>query len=509
MRGVSLLVNVRCELESAERVNAAAQRVVSRRITLLVLIGFVGLCAVSDASAQRATGDDSGEVVLSPEHDLQRQLDSHPPGTRFRLTAGTYRLSAPLVPQSNQTLAGGADVVLSGARPLTGFVREGSAWFVDNQTQQGTVLGEGSVCLPASPRCARPEDLFLDDVMLRHAADRADLRPGSWYFDYARNRIYIADNPSGHRIETSVTPFAVGGYAERVTLRGFVVEKFATPTHEAAVNGLGRGWTIEGLEVRLNHFAGIRTVDAAVARGNNVHHNGSLGFIGAGDNVIIEENEIAYNNTAGYDPYWGAGGAKWVLTTRLLVRGNYSHDNHGHGLWTDIDNIDVVFESNRVEDNDLCGIFHEVGYRAIIRDNVVSRNGRARPYPGWVDGAGILVLSSSDVEVSGNTVTDNWQGITALEGERGSGRHGPWVLARLHVHNNVIRQSGTAPVGSGRTGILQMHDRTSAFTSAGNRFERNTYHVGENKRPFLWMNRDVAEDEWRRYGQDVTGTIMR
>jgi hypothetical protein len=500
------------------------RHVVSRAIVLLVLTALIGACGVDAAPDQDGasttpptptpsptpppTGDDVAEVLLRPGQDIQQQLEARPPGTRFRLTAGTYRLPTPLVPKANQTIVGDAQVVLSGARLLTGFVREGSAWFVDDQQQAGRVIGEGSVCLPAAPRCARPEDLFLDDVMLRHVADRASLQRGSWYFDYARRRIYIADDPSGHRIETSVTAYAVGGSAERVTLQGFVVEKFASPTNEAAINGIGRGWTIEGLEVRLNHFAGIRTVDAALARGNNVHHNGALGFIGAGDNVIVEENEIAFNNTAGYDPYWGAGGAKWVLTTRLLVRGNYSHDNRGHGLWTDIDNIDVVFESNRVEDNDLCGIFHEIGYRATIRGNVVSRNGRAKPFPGWVDGAGILVLSSSDVEITENTVIDNWQGITALEGERGSGSRGPWVLARLHVHDNTIRQTGAAQPGSGRTGILQMHDKTTAFTSAGNRFEQNTYYVGPNRRPFVWMNRDVTEDEWKRFGQDVNGRVV-
>jgi len=486
--------------------------------TLALSLGLIttrGACTAAttpdqhDAGAAAASRGLAAEVVVHRDQNLQEQLDKHQRGTRFRLQAGTYYLGSPLVPKANQTLVGDGRVVLSGARPLTQFVRDGSRWFIDDQPHQGRVIGEGSVCLPEAPRCARPEDLFVDDVVLRQVAALNDLRPGTWYFDYAKHRIYLADNPAGRRIETSVTPFAIGGYAEGVTLRGLIIEKFATPTHEAAINGLGRGWRIEQSEVRLNHFAGIRTVDAASARGNHVHHNGALGFIGAGDDLVIEGNEIAYNNSAGYDPYWGAGGAKWVHTTRLLVRGNYSHHNRGPGLWTDIDNLDVVFESNRVEDNDLSGIFHEVGYRAIIRGNIVSRNGRAKPYPYWVDGAGILVVSSSDVEVYDNTVTDNWQGIAAFEGERGAGSRGPWVLARLHVHNNVVRQTGTAEPGSGRTGIAQVHGGTSAFTSADNRFEKNTYDIGANRRPFFWMNRDLTEDEWKRYRQDLDGAVLR
>jgi len=308
-----------------------------------------------------------------------------------------------------------------------------------------------------------------------------------------------------------VTPFAIGGYADNVAVRDLVVEKFATPSEEAAVNGLGRNWQLEGLEVRLNHFAGIRTVDAAAARSNRVHHNGALGFIGAGDDVLIDGNEIAFNNVAGYDPRWAAGGAKWVYTQRLTVRGNYSHDNHGPGLWTDINNVDVLFESNRVEDNDLSGIMHEVGYRATIRNNTLSGNGRSKPAPGWVDGAGILVVSSSDVDVYGNMLLDNWQGIAGLEGERGTGNRGQWVLARLHVHDNELWQTKPAEPGSGRSGIIQVDQHTTAFTAAANnRFERNTYHVvGSTSRPFVWMNRDLTPDEWRRYQQDVEGTIGR
>jgi parallel beta-helix repeat protein len=43
-------------------------------------------------------------------------------------------------------------------------------------------------------------------------------------------------------------------------------------------------------------------------------------------------NEIAYNNTVFGDPFWGAGGSKWVYANGLIVRGNFSHHNIGPGL---------------------------------------------------------------------------------------------------------------------------------------------------------------------------------
>src|SRR5689334_5501216 len=268
------------------------------RLALVVALTIISTVVVFSQYLPQPPGGSPREVILRPGQNIQSQFDAAPAGSVIRFSAGIYRLSAPLAPKAGQVLVGDGTAILSGARELTGFVRERDRWVVDQQSQEGQVLGEGSVCLPAAPRCARPEDLFIDDVPLRQAASLADVRPGWWFFDYARDRIYLADDPTGRRVETSVTPFAIGGYADNVTVRDLVIEKFASPTHEAAVNGLGRKWQLERLEVRFNHFAGIRTVDAAAARDNRVHHNGALGFIGAGDDVVIDGNEIAFNNVA-------------------------------------------------------------------------------------------------------------------------------------------------------------------------------------------------------------------
>ncbi len=160
-------------------------------------------------------------------------------------------------------------------------------------------------------------------------------------------------------------------------------------------------------------------------------------------------------------------------------------------------------------DNDLSGIFHEVGYKAVIRRNRVERNGRARPFPGWVVGAGILVSSSSDVEVYENDVIDNWQGIAGLEDERGVGSFGPWALVRLSVHDNLIRQSRHSDPGAGRSGVAQSNDGTSAFAGRAIRFTRNRYELIGSGRTFFWMGRDVTDEEWRGAGHDVASRIER
>ena len=331
------------------------------------------------------------------------------------------------------------------------------------------------------------------------------LGPGKWHFDHAADRVYLGDDPTGKKVEISVTPKAFTGPAANVTIRNLTIEKYASPTQQAAVE-LGTGWIIEDCEVRWNHFTGISSGPRSIARRNRVHHNGCFGFHGAGEHILVADNEIAYNGFAGYDPFWGSGGSKWVYTSHLVVRGNFSHHNRGPGLWTDINNIHSLYEHNTVEDNERGGIFHEISYDATIRNNTSRRNGTGKDFPYWTTGAGIEVVSSRNVEVYGNTLEDNWQGITGLDDHRGTGNAGPYTLIHLNVHDNVVT-TRVAEDGGGRTGVIDTKG-TEAFTAAANnRFRQNTYSLGTKRRCFFWMGQELEETQWRRFGQDVEGTF--
>jgi hypothetical protein len=437
-------------------------------------------------------------VDIFPGDSIQARINASPTGTAFRLRAGTHTLTAPLTPKDGTSFTGEKGAIVSGARELTGFAKSGNSWVVGGQTQQGA--SHGSCRSAEFPRCGHPEDVYVDNVMIRHVNALNDLGPGRWYFDYGNDRIHLYDDPTGRRVETTVTPYAFGGTATNVTINGLIIEKFANQAQRGAIAGDSTThWTVAGNEVRFNHGVGIRIGHSMQVIGNVVHRNGELGIGGVGDNVLVENNEIAYNNVAGFHPDWEAGGTKFVRTNQLVVRNNWVHHNYGPGLWTDIDNRNTLYELNRSEDNERMGIIHEISYSATIRNNTLKRNGFGHSV--WLWGAGILVAASPDVEIYGNTLEGNADGIAAVQQRRGSGAFGPYEVWNLWVHDNTIISS------TGHTGIVQDVGDRSYFSTRNNRFDRNVYRLGSAAHHFNWLDGNRTDQEWQGYGNDVTGAF--
>jgi parallel beta-helix repeat protein len=192
---------------------------------------------------------------------------------------------------------------------------------------------------------------------------------------------------------------------------------------------------------------------------------------------------------------FSGGASTFHGTNGLLLRRNFVHHNHGNGIWLDINNVGYLVEGNRVEDNYGQGIFVEISYGGKILNNEVRRNGLERG-GSWLYGAGILIAHSPDVEVAGNTVEDNANGIAGIQQDRGD-----HILENLWVHDNVVRMS------RGRTGV---GDATgSGAYSRNNRFDRNTYVLAGTAKYFTWNGGTLSDNEWRAAGQDVQGTFRR
>jgi parallel beta-helix repeat protein len=285
---------------------------------------------------------------------------------------------------------------------------------------------------------------------------------------------------------------AFGSNAKGVQIVNIEIKNYSPPDYGGAVSAKGGDWLIESCNIHHNRTGGIWAESGApVVRNNKIHHNGRLGLAALyTDGALIEGNEISYNN---YEDAWDwgnlAAGAKIWETRGTIFRNNWSHHNHAPGLWADGNNIDTLYEGNTVEDNTANGIFHEISYDAVIRNNVLRRNGFG--HSAWLWGGGIMIASSPNVDIYGNTLEGNFNGIAMTQQARGSGTYGDHTLANDHAYNNTV-------ISSGLSGIAQDSGGDGVYY-ANNTFENNSYSGSSG---WFWLNREVSFSQWNSYGND-------
>jgi parallel beta-helix repeat protein len=293
-----------------------------------------------------------------------------------------------------------------------------------------------------------------------------------------------------------------------VTIQGFIVKRFRNKWDAGVRAPISPGWnwTIQNNVVRYNSKAGISASQGDVIDNNYIHHNGRIGIDGGPiANLVVENNEIAYNNTGNYDLSWESGGVKIVggsaVSTNLLVRGNWVHNNTGRGLWFDTNVSGVTIENNTIEENTADGIFYETSYSAEVRNNILRNNAVTYARKSCYWGSQIQLNDSQTVEIYGNDVRSsiNTNGICAVDIDRTAG--GSDKITGLYVHDNSVRMKSSTMSG--------LVGRVAAYvSSANNRFVNNTYYVTDTSQKFwAWSAYPVTWSQWRGYGNDTTGSV--
>jgi parallel beta-helix repeat protein len=495
--------------------------------TFFALTAF---CVASTAVSQATT------ITISPGANIPAVVEANPAGTKFVIKPGLYRLASPINAKTGDSFIGqtacappktSCPAILSGSVLLTTFKQSGSLYYVADQTQQGLVTITTAQCQPKLPGyplpypgCIYPEDLYFDGQPLVHVTALADVVTGKWFFDYDTQTIYFYDDPTGHTVETSVTPSAFAwGPANEVTIQGLTVEEFASPIQRGAIAGnwaassdTGIDWIVENNEILLNHGDGVKVNFGWQLLNNYIHNNGNLG-IGGGlgsitlpSNVLIQGNEVSFNNYAHVSPLFAAGGSDLTQTLGVVFRGNYVHDNEGSGIWMDTQNTNTLYDGNIVEHNTEQGIFHEISDAAIIRNNTITGNGYIHPDGTfWLYGAGILSSSSQDVEAYCNTVemsTTGGNGIDIIAQPR---LVDDTESMGNHFHHNTVTFSGD----SGFTGAVRgsLTDLCCVDLYTLNQFDYNSYHItGLTRKAFYWDDNIHTFADFQALGQETHGT---
>ena len=261
------------------------------------------------------------------------------------------------------------------------------------------------------------------------------------------------------------------------------------------------GWIVEQSDIHDIRGGGlaINIGSGSTIRYNRIFHNGRHALVGGGISSRVIANEIYDNNIDNFDCGVSCV-TKFVLSQHLLVQGNYVHDNNGPGLWDDIGNDDITYDSNLIVNNAQEGIFHEIGYRAIIKNNSLVNNGWGRFE--WVYGGQIMLSSSQGSEVYGNWVQvgpKTTNAITVADQTRNPGGFDN------SVHDNTI----TDPLRIGQSGAAyDGHDSArDKRIYLSNHFDSNYYHLGScSDQHWTWNNASLNFSNFKVAGQEANGT---
>jgi hypothetical protein len=477
-------------------------------LSTLLILGFPATAAAAAVVAAGVIDAPcpSGAIAVEQGASIQAAVDSAGEGAAFCLKNGIHRAQA-VRPRSGQRFYGEGRSILNGSRLLTNFSPEGRYWVASGQSQRGRKNGE---CAPAAPACNLPERVFIDDKPLNQVLSKDRLETNGFYFDYANRKIYLADDPRNHKVEATVAAFAFESTARDVLISNITVEKYASVAQKGAIHAReGTRWIIETCEVRLNSGAGIDVGNGTRVRTCTVHHNGQIGIAGNGNDISIENNHIWSNNIYGFDYTWEGGGAKIAMSDGVTFRANHVHDNNGLGLWCDIDCRNVVYDGNLVERNQDIGIFHEISFKAVIRNNVVRHNGRG--YRGGFWRAEIGVAASQDVEVNNNTLTiaTGGCGIVLIDQGRRTKDGGKYKTRNNTVRDNNLTFEGAACAG-GVSDVSPDDENFRIIVDGDNSFDSNVYRVPQTSGParFFWGHDVTDWDGFRRKGFEQGGQLI-
>jgi parallel beta-helix repeat protein len=289
-------------------------------------------------------------------------------------------------------------------------------------------------------------------------------------------------------------------------VRGFVVEHFVATDDTWPLAGIQvrDNGLIEDNEVRFNDI-GIEVGSNQVIRGNFIHHNRRYGLSGGpGDNILIDGNELSWNNTGQFDPNNDAGGSKIVGgepgTHNLTWRANYVHHNYGNGIWTDGNVHNTLYERNVVDSNGGAGILHEISWDAVVRNNLLRGNNAFEQGMGkscW-HGAQIYLNNSQNVTITGNTIEAiATNAICAANSTRQESAVFPQALANITVSNNAIKMRGDVSIGAvGDTLPVNVV------------FNGNTYYVDNLASTHWTFMAPMTRAQWQAIGYDIAGQFL-
>jgi parallel beta-helix repeat protein len=472
-------------------------------LLLVVAAAVVGFLVGGATGDEPVTFIEGPYVRLELGADLGQVMADQEAGTSYLVAAGTHRRQR-LQPKDGDIIIGEPGAVLDGAEELNlaDFQNQGGLWVLGGRTETLELHGDTK---EGFERDGANQELWYGAERLRHVSTRDEIdAPGEWFFDYDAGEIVMYDVPDRRdRLELSLADEAINSDATGVSINDLTVTRYASRAQRGAIQAEGPGWQIDNVTVSENHGGGVMLGDGGVLTDSVVTNNGQLGVGGhGGADIRVEDNEIAFNGSLGFNWFWEAGGTKFTNTRDLVFTGNWVHHNDGPGIWVDLDTYDSVIRGNLSESNDAIGIYLEVSFGAEVTGNTVRGNGFGPDAASL--GAGISVSNVSDALIRDNLMQDNSTEFAAVHYDRASELTGePFGIQGLRFEDNYVRAST-----EGAVAFYVDTDEDELYSDGSVVFANNTYVLDGCEDCFVW-DELVDAEEWVDLGNDVNGTFER
>jgi hypothetical protein len=392
---------------------------------------WAALLIASGMSVHGVAGQD---VCATP---LQTIVDASPAGSVVQVPPCLYRETVVL--RRPLTLDGQGRAEIRGSDVWTDWTGDGSTWLstqdVPSLGDEHLRLQDGRCSQPYAPACVYREAVFIDGAGLAMAAPGTTPAHGQFALNDQR-QVLLGDDPTGHVVEVVTRGAWVRTASSGVTIRGFHMRNAGAGFQYGGLSNEGfDDWTASDNVLSSTHGSpvALRGGSRLQVLRNDISAGGEMGISGGQSvGVLVDSNHIHDNGTL-TNVGWGAGGIKFGGMRDVTLRANEIDHNHGMGAWCDVHCANWIATGNKVHDNTHAGLMFEISDGATISGNSVWSNGWQ--WTSFIWGAGILVSSSTNAQVTGNTVAWSYAGISVVSTTR---TDRPPSLSGNVVRDNII-----------------------------------------------------------------------
>jgi hypothetical protein len=391
-----------------------------QKFLLLVVFGllFSGMVFSQKSWYVSTTGDDGNSgTINSPLKNVQTAINKTAAGDEVIIRDGIYRESIRSSIKNVKINAyPGETPIIKGSDLITGWQAEGSYWKLQTKlinVQQVFVDGNNPL-----QQIGYPRKSFITDDPSRKRYEMpvgtgiGDMAPGRFWWDGdkgdndATGYLYIwlddSSDPNSHQIEVSQRKAILLLSGKGSSVKGVQFEHSNANTfrEQGSAVSLGTECVMDSCRVQWCDFSGVGLGNRAKVINSVVVYNGAVGISSSGgEDFLIKNTRMAYNNYRNFYSQWHTGGFKGATHAYGTIENCEIDNNNGPGVW-----FDYCAKSASEDDEDGDNL-----YPIIIRSNYFHNNGTGSYNTKTINNNGTILIEVSEQAYVYNNIIDTFE----------------------------------------------------------------------------------------------------